>query len=222
MRSGIRISKEQNEEFDKNPAQLRGKGQVQAFLEHSAPITIESQSFLYQDDPMWVMQVIDEVVPGTAKEFSKNEFLDKMDITNYGWGTDVSGLPAAGWKSSITSRDMVKLGILAMNKGKWNGEQLIPEAFIAKATNKIVNLKDDQAFFVGDKVSEPGYGYFWWQANMKTGSKTYFTTSAQGGGGQHIIVIEELDLIVVITGHMAEVNIMQMTAQRIIPAFTKQ
>lgn len=96
MRSGIRISKEQQEEFQKNLDQLKGQGKVQAFLEHSAPITTESQSFLYQGDPMLVMQVIDAVVPGTAKDFLKNELLDKIGITDYTWLTEDSGLPSAG------------------------------------------------------------------------------------------------------------------------------
>ena len=69
MRSGIRISREEREEFNKTPAQLKGQQKVQTYLEHSAPITSASQTFLYQFDPMLVMQVIDAVVPGTAKDF---------------------------------------------------------------------------------------------------------------------------------------------------------
>ena len=223
MRSGIRISKEQQAEFEKNPAQLKGQGQVQALLEHSAPITLESQSFLYQGDPTLVMQVIDAVVPGTAMDFIRKEFFDKIGITNYSWGTDVSGLPSAGVESSITSRDMVKLGILAMNKGKWNGEQLVPEAFIAKATSRILLTGSDVDVYGGGKdVSNQGYGYFWWNADLKYGNKSYYSASAQGGGGQYIIVIEELDLIVVATGHNNNDNsTLQIIAEKILPAFIK-
>ena len=224
MRSGIRISKEQQEQFEKNPDQLKGQGKVQAFLEHSAPITTASQSFLYQGDAMLVMQVIDAVVPGTAIDFIKNELLGKIGITDYSWLTDVSGLPSAGVESSITSRAMVKLGILAMNKGRWNGEQLIPEAFIAKATSRILYTGDDVDVYGGGKdVSNQGYGYFWWNADLKVGNKTYYSASAQGGGGQYIIVIEKLDLIVVVTAHNNNDNTtLQITAERILPAFIKQ
>jgi CubicO group peptidase (beta-lactamase class C family) len=222
MRSGIRISKQQKDGFEKNPAQLKGQGQVQALLENSAPITTKSQSFLYQGDPMLVMQVIDAVVPGTAKDFIKNELLGKMGITDYSWLTDVSGLPAAGWESSITSRAMIKLGKLVMNKGKWNGEQLIPEAFIAKATSRILYTGDDDVYGGGKDVSNQGYGYYWWSADLKYGNKSYFSASAQGGGGQYIIVIEELDLIVVVTAHNNNDNsTLQITAERILPAFIK-
>ncbi|MFK5947391.1 MAG: serine hydrolase, partial [Methylococcales bacterium] len=221
MRSGIRISKEQKEAFEKNPDLLKGQRQVQAFLEHSAPITLESQSFLYQSDPTLVMQVLDAVVPGSAKDFIKNELLDKMGITTYGWRTDVSGLPRSGSGSSMTSRDMIKWGTLATNKGKWHGEQLVPEAFIAKATSRILYTGDDDVYGGGKDVSNQGYGYYWWNADLKVGNKSYFSTSAQGGGGQYIILIEALDLLVVVTAHDNDNTTLQITAERIIPAFTK-
>lgn len=221
MRGGLRISKE----FEKIPAEaLKGQGAVQARFEHSAPITSESQHFSYGNfNPGLVMQVIEAVVPGTAKDFIKNELFDKLGITNYSWQTADSGLPEAGWRTSITSRAMAKLGILAMNKGKWNGEQLIPEAFIAKATSSILYTGDNAVYFGGCKnVSNEGYGYFWWNADLKYGDKSYFSASAQGGGGQFIILIEELDLIVVATGHNnRHPSTLRMTAERILPAFIK-
>ena len=54
---------------------------------------------------------------------------------------------------------------------------------------------------------------------MKVGDKTYSTTSAQGGGGNYIIWIEELDLMVVITAHDRNEAMMQVTADKILPAF---
>ncbi|PCI25806.1 serine hydrolase, partial [Candidatus Peregrinibacteria bacterium] len=88
-------------ELRENPAQLKGQGEVQAYLEHSAPISAESQSFLYQGiDPTLVMHVLDAVVPGSAKDFIKKELLDKMGIATYGWRTGVSGLLKAASGSS--------------------------------------------------------------------------------------------------------------------------
>ncbi|WP_438423599.1 serine hydrolase domain-containing protein [Aquimarina macrocephali] len=221
MRSGIRISKEQREEFEKTPALLNGQGQVQAYLEHSTPITADSQSFKYQFDPILVMQVIDAVVPGTAKDFIKNELLDKMGITNYGWETGVSGLPSSGSRSSMTSRDMVKWGTLVINKGKWDDEQLVPAAFVAKATSKIVNQSDEYDD-TARGVSGTAYGYFWWQADFSTGDKSYLSKSARGGSGQNIYVIEALDLVVVTTTHRPVDSSVSLTATRVLPAFIKK
>lgn len=220
MRSGIRISEDTMEALRENPDRLKGQGQVQAYLEHSAPISPESQRYHYQGvDTRLAMQVLDAVTPGAAKDFIKKELLDKMDIAAYGWRTDVSGLLAGPSGSSMTSRNMIKWGALAMNNGRWNGEQLIPEAFIAKSTNRIVRRGVEDIFFVGGSVSNPGYGYYWWQADMQAGDKSYFSASAQGGGGQYIILVEELDLIVATTAHDREVRPLRMTADRILPAF---
>lgn len=221
MSTGIRIAEEQWEEFEKNPDQIKGQKQVQAMLEHSAPITPATQRFLYGTGPGLVMQVINAVVPRSAKDFIKNELLDKMGITNYSWLTQPSGLPEAGWRTSLTSRDMVKLGTLAMNKGKWKGEQLIPEAYIKKAISPILYTGDDDVFGGGRDVSNQGYGYFWWNANLKHGTKSYYSASAQGGGGQYIILIKELDLIIVVTAHDRDNSTLQLTAERILPAFLK-
>ncbi|MFD2567641.1 serine hydrolase domain-containing protein [Pseudotenacibaculum haliotis] len=219
MRSGIRIKKEDREKFEKDPSQIKGQKEVQAYFEHTAPIASGTPDFLYQNDPMLVMQVIEAVVPGSAKDFIKKEVLNKLGITNYRWVTDPSGLPRAGSRSSMTSRDMVKWGTLAMNKGKWNGEQLIPEAFINKAIHRIVRESDDENFDDSGDISNVGYGYFWWQADMKVGNRNYFSTSAQGGSGQTIVLIEELDLIVVTTVHRLKISVLQLVAERVLPGF---
>lgn len=220
MRSGIRITQDQWDKWDatvKNLDSLKGQGIVQTHLELSAPITAESQTFKYQNDPMLVMQVIEAVVPGSAKDFIKNELLDKLGITTYGWKIDeVSGLPDS---SSMTSRSMVKFGFLVVNKGKWNGEQLIPENYIVNATQRLISTGDDDIFGGGKDVSNQGYGYYWWSADLKNGDKSYFSVSAQGGGGQYIILIDDLDLMVVVTAHDLEDTTQQLVAERILPAF---
>ena len=141
MHGGLSVSSDKWEELQINPAALKGQGFVQALLEHSAPITAESQIYKYGNfNPPLVMQVIEAVVPGTAKDFIKRELLDKMGIRNYSWQTSVSGLPEAGWRVKFTSRDMLKWGSVIINKGKWQGEQLIPADYLAKRLVGLVSL----------------------------------------------------------------------------------
>ena len=206
MRSGIRIDRDKMEELRKNPSQFKGQGLVQTYLEHSEPITPKTQTFLYRYiDPSMVMQVLDAVVPGTAKAFIKNELLDQMGIVDYRWREDISGLPRGGSGASMTSRAMLKWGLLAMNKGKWQGRQLVPEAFIAKATSKMVQPDADK-IATAEEITATSYGYFWWLDDMKVGQGHYLSKSAQGGGGQFIIVMDAFDLIVVVTAHQKKFN----------------
>lgn len=216
MHGGLTIDRDKWKEIENDSVRLKGQGLVQTLLEQSEPITSESQTYLYGNfNPMLVMTVIDAVVPGTAEDFIKTELLDKLGITNYKWSTHISGLPQAGSRARIMSRDMVKLGNLVLNKGKLNGEQLISTEYLSKATSGIVNPTQDWI------PKDYRYGYFWYQTLVKIGHKSYDATFAWGGGGQRVIVIEELDLTIVISGHDREDEIMTQISEIIIPAFIK-
>jgi len=217
MRSGLRFSEEHMDQFRKNHSQFKGLAQIQAFLELSAPVTSKSQSYKYQSpDPIIVMQVLDAVVPGSAKDFIKNEFLGKVGINDYNWRNDLSGLPSGDEGSSLKSRDILKLGALVINKGQWKGEQLISAKYLAKATSRRTKATEDW------QPDGFNYGYFWYQTDIPVKNKSYDVKIAWGGGGQRIIVVEELDLIIVITGHDGEDStIFTQVSKNIIPAFVK-
>ena len=214
MRGGLNGVREKWEELEKNPAPLQGQGLVQTLLQESGPITDETQSYLYGNfNPMLVMAVIDAVVPGTAQEFIKAEILDKLGITNYSWDTHVSGLPQAGWMVSMTSRDMLKWGSLVLSGGKWNGEQFIAPEYLEVATSGLVKPTED---WMPDSYR---YGYFFYQAPLMVGERSLNASFAWGGGGQRVIVVDDLDLTVVVTGHDGDDQIMDQIAAAVLPAF---
>ncbi|MEX0300441.1 MAG: serine hydrolase domain-containing protein [Kordiimonas sp.] len=215
MHSGIRLTEDQRKMIEENSEAIKGQGLVQAWLEATTPITDETQTYLYSFDPDLVMTVIDAVAPGTAKDFIKTEVLDKLAITNYNWGTNVNGLPQAGWMVSMTSRDMLKWGSVILNEGKWNGEQLIPAEYLAVATKGLVKPTQDWM------PESYRYGYYFYQTSIAVGGKSYNATFAWGGGDQRIIVVDALDLVVVFTGHDNEGTMMDQVVETVLPAFAK-
>lgn len=220
MRSGMRIDEAQEDALSENVKQLKKQAFLQTYLESSAPISNHSQVFKYQFDPMLIMQVIDAVVPGSAENFIKKELLDKLSITHYEWPNASSDIPRAGSGSKMTSREMLKWGVLAMNNGFYEGEQLVPEAFVKRATSRELETDPDVKIYGGGKdVSRQGYGFYWWSADLNVGDKKYFAVSAQGGGGQYILLVRELDLIVVVTAHSNDNRTLQTVAESILPAF---
>jgi CubicO group peptidase (beta-lactamase class C family) len=210
MRSGIRLDPEKAKELRKQRARLRGQGQIQCYLEHSAPITKESKAFKYQAaDAAMIMQVLEAVVPGSAKDFIKAEVLGKMGITNYAWQDDVSGLPKSAAGCCLRSRDMLKWGMMIMNKGRWQGEQLIPAAFVERATSRLRTNPQGTS-----------YGYFWWRADMKVGGKSYDCKSCRGAGGQFILMLPELELVAVFTSHQKGMgDTLAVVPRKVLPAF---
>jgi len=215
MRSGIRLDPEEVSELRRASDLFRGQGHVQAYLEHSASIPPFPREFKYQGfDPSMTMQVLEAVVPGSARDFIETELLGKMGITNFGWQDDVSGLPKSAAGSSMRSRDMLKWGMLVLNNGRiginnLDDEQLIPNDFIEQATSRLYT-----------NPQETSYGYFWWGHDMQVGDDAFNCISGRGAGGQFIVILPELDLIAIVTSHNQGMGPMLSTIpERVLPAF---
>ena len=212
MKSGIRIDRAKVNELRREKDRLLGQGQIQAYLQYSAPIPTGKKTFKYQgSDPSIAMQVLDAVVPGSARDFIETELLAKLGITNFAWQDDVSGLPKSAAGSSMRSRDMLKWGMLVSNAGKWNNEQLIPAEFVRRATDRI-----------NTNPQGTSYGYFWWRHDMQVGDRTYDCRSGRGAGGQFILMLPELDLLIVVTAHQQGMGKMLSTVpKKILPVFAR-
>ena len=212
MKSGIRIDRAEVNELRKEKDLLLGQGQIQAYLQYSAPIPRTKKTFKYQgSDPSVAMQVLEAVVPGSARNFIETELLAKLGITNFAWQDDVSGLPKSAAGSSMCSRDMLKWGVLVSNAGRWNDQQLIPVDFVQRATDRIHTNPQGTS-----------YGYFWWRHDMRVGDRTYDCQSGRGAGGQFILILPELDLIIVVTAHHQGMGeMLRMVPQKILPVFTR-
>ncbi len=210
MSSGIRISKEKVQLLRKKPEALKGQGQIQTYLQHSDPIPPAPRKFKYQaSDPALAMQVLEAKVPGSAKDFIRDELLGPMGINSYHWQADTSGLPKSAAGSSFRSRDMLKMGMLVLDKGKWQGKQLIPADYVQRATSPI-KLSYGKSY----------YGYFWWVEDFEIDGKTYHCMQGRGAGGQFIFMFPELELIAVVTAHNKGMGKMLRTLpQKLIPAF---
>ena len=107
---------------------------------------------------------------------------------------------------------MIKWGMLVQSGGQWDGEQLLPADFVQKATSRIHTNPQGTS-----------YGFFWWRHQVNVDEKTYDLKSGRGAGGQFIVMIDELNLIIAITSHNKGMGKMLKTApERIIPAITSR
>ena len=90
---------------------------------------------------------------------------------------------------SITPRDMVKFGLLYLNEGVWNGNQIIPSNWVKESTTSKIRINSNE-----------GYGYFWWTKQFNSNGSKIDAYYAWGYGGQYIFVVPSLKLVVVLTG----------------------
>jgi hypothetical protein len=125
---------------------------------------------------------------GIADPLSMQDFSKDSVILEY--ERELSMHPKAGFKMS--ARDLVKFGQLYLNKGKWNGKQIIPEEWIDRITNDYT--------VTGEKLLRSGHGYLWWVPIDKQAREMGIpeeTFVATGFGTQRIMVIPRWNTVIV-------------------------
>jgi CubicO group peptidase (beta-lactamase class C family) len=130
-------------------------------------------------------------------QFAEKHLFAPLGIADYLWRTfgDTDVIDGAGGLE-LRSRDMAKLGYLYLNRGIWNGEQVISEAWVEESTTKISKVPYD---WLADSFGE-GFGYYWWLRSYQTDSAEHGSFASTGWGGQRIDVFPDLDMVVVMTG----------------------
>ncbi|AJR05236.1 hypothetical protein C9J03_16395 [Photobacterium gaetbulicola] len=169
--------------------------------ENQLPITVDNHAQLY-------LSLSDDVEPGahfkyqgadtdilnhvlfnaTGKDlaaFTEQHFFTPMEIEHAYWEKSACGLTKASSGLHMTSRDMIKFGMLVLNEGLFDGKRLLTRKWLHNATTP--------------KTQNGNYGYYWWTQNFRLNGQELTTISARGARGQFIFVNPDLDLIVAVT-----------------------
>jgi CubicO group peptidase (beta-lactamase class C family) len=140
--------------------------------------------------PMIIGGIIEKASKMKLEEFAIKYLFEPLKIQEFIWLKDSTGFCHAGGGLFMKPIDIVKIGMLVMNKGKWENKQLISELWI----NKVITPYLLTSFDVSS------YGFFWWIRDMKTNhDRTIKVLSAEGAGGQKLYIFPEYDLIVAFT-----------------------
>ena len=117
----------------------------------------------------------------TLTEYLTPRLFGPLGITKYYWETCPKGITKGGWGLFLCAEDMAKLGQLYLQKGKWNGQQLVSEYWIEISTARHLKTQNDTY----------GYGYQLWM-EQRPGSFEY-----NGMLGQNVIIYPDMDMILV-------------------------
>jgi len=140
--------------------------------------------------PMIVAGIIEKTANMPLDLFAEKYLFNPLNILEYRWIKDSTGFCQAGGGLFLKPEDMVKIGILVLNKGRWEGKTIISEDWIKKSCRS----------YFPTTFSDFSYGYFWWIKDIKVKEdKTTKLISAQGAGGQYMYIIPEYKLIIAFT-----------------------
>ena len=146
-------------------------------------------------DPQLLAAVLEEATGMSTRKFARTHLFEPLGVSSdhWDWRSAPEGVAFGGGGLNITPRAMAKFGYLYLEGGAWNGRQIVP------------------ADWVEASVADPHYGYQWWR--LSNGGY-----AALGYGGQRIVVVPDLEIVVVITGEFSGTTSRYLADTFIVPA----
>lgn len=154
--------------------------------------TTPGEKFQYDSMCTFVLSAIVQQVTGrTLLEYLNEKVFLPMHITHAEWEESPDGICTGGWGLRLQAESQLKMGLLLLNRGEWEGKQLIPAQWVDEAILPHINYS---WYKPGDAPTDKnqGYGYQLWRCKWNTAFR------ADGAYGQFIVCVPEADLVVVI------------------------
>src|SRR6478736_4993478 len=176
---------------DAEPKSVGGSPPVKQFLAH--PVEHKPGThFQYNSMGSYMLSAILTKVTGrTSLEYLQPRLFGPLGIENPEWATSPEGNSIGGSGLKVCTEDIAKLGQLYLQKGKWNGKQLIPEKWVEQASSKQVPNNQESHAKIGVDWQQ-GYGFQFWRC-------THNAFRGDGAGGQFCVVMPDQDLVIAMT-----------------------
>ncbi|WP_296122790.1 3-succinylated cholic acid synthase [uncultured Bacteroides sp.] len=153
---------------------------IRTFL--AKPVKTPGKKFEYDSICTYMLSAIVQKVTGmTLLDYLKQKLFTPMHITDVAWELSPEGFNTGGWGLHIQSESLAKFGLLLLNRGVWEGRQLLPASWVEQMMAKQMETGSD------------GYGYQMWLCEYPGAAR------ADGALGQYVLIVPDKDMVVVIT-----------------------
>lgn len=131
-----------------------------------------------------------KAVKNNLRSFAKTNLFDPAGITLQRWDKDASGRYFGASEMFMTARDLLRFGLIYLHNGKVGNKQILSNEWVKESTAAHATLN-----YWDVLPNANGYGYYWWRRTTN-GHQAFI---ASGAGGQLIVVIPDLDMVIVAT-----------------------
>jgi CubicO group peptidase (beta-lactamase class C family) len=182
----------------------------------TVPILYQPGSrFLYNSAASYMLSAIVQRVTGQRTlDYLQTRLFNPLGITGIDWEVNPQKINVGGWGLRLKTEDMAKFGQLFLQKGKWNGRQVLPASWIEEASTKKID-QDPTASQARKDSSDwlQGYCYQMWRSR----NNSY---RGDGAFGQYIIVLPEKDAVIAITSETPNMQgAFNLVWEHLLPAF---
>ncbi|MCR4765559.1 MAG: beta-lactamase family protein [Bacteroidaceae bacterium] len=141
------------------------------------------KEFKYDSLCTYLLSAIVQKVTGkTVLSYLQENIFNELHIEKVSWEESPEGITTGGWGLFIQPESLAKMGQLLLQKGSWNGKQLLSEAWVNQMMHSHIDTGDGRY-----------YGYQMWEASKDGAFR------ADGRFGQYIVVMPKQDMVVVVT-----------------------
>lgn len=190
------------------PPRRADESWAKTFLKHPVPFK-PGTHFLYNTSATYMLSAAVQKATGqTVLEYLKPRLFDPLGIDKPTWEASPQGISAGGYGLSIRTGDIAKFGQLYLQKGKWEGKQLVPAAWIETATARQTSNGSSPS-----SDWDQGYGYQFWRCR-------HGAYRGDGAFGQYCIVLPEQDAVIAITAGVRDMQaVLNLIWDKLLPAF---
>ncbi|MBW7967156.1 serine hydrolase [Bradyrhizobium sp. BR 10261] len=147
---------------------------------------------------------------------ARENIFEPLGINDVDWhGRLSNGVPTSSTGLSLRPRDWAKIGQLVLNRGAWQGKQIVPASWIAQSTAEQIK-----------GARKPlSYGFQWWLGRSRIEGRVVEWIAAMGFNAQKVVIVPGLDMIVVFNASLESVQMVapeiQLLDKYILPALSK-
>ncbi len=187
---------------------------VKGFLAH--PVMHKPGTWFRYNTPGSYMlsAIVTKATGQSVLDFLKPRLFEPLGIENPDWGATAEGYSLGGYGLFTRTEDIAKFGQLYLQKGKWNGKQLLPEKWVEQATAKHVDNSKAPSGRTSDW--QQGYGFQFWRCQHNA-------YRGDGRDGQICLVMPEHDAVIAITAQTGQMQTeLDLVWSKILPAFRSE
>jgi Beta-lactamase len=151
--------------------------------------------------------IVQKVTGLTVLEYLRPRLFEPLGFKDPKWINSPQGITVGAYGLSVRTEELARFGVMYLQKGKWNGKQLLPASWVEEATSMQTSNGSSPT-----SDWDQGYGYQFWRSRHNS-------FRGDGAFGQYCMVIPELDAVVAITSGVRDMQkVMNLVWDKLLPA----